>query len=68
MSRTLADQRGSLSALITWQQASRTGVVTSATAAPGTGWIAIVRVRWDAAAADLTVDGNDRLVRIRSMD
>ncbi len=48
--------------------AAAVGEVTSATAAPGTGWIAIVRVRWDAAAADLTVDGNVPLVRIRSMD
>ena len=48
--------------------AAAVGEVTSATAAPGTGCIAIVRVRWDAAAADLTVDGNVPLVRIRSMD
>ncbi len=48
--------------------AEAVGEVCSATTGRQKGWIAIVRVRWEAAGAELTVDGDVPLVRIRSMD
>lgn len=48
--------------------AAAVGEVSSATTGRQRGWIAIARVRWEAAGAELTVDGDVPLVRIRSMD